>query len=128
MGRNYLAGSNGDAANAVLAAAGYNFRRLLEWLAAFWRAFVMAILAAARDDPIPSQDCPRGSSKRTAAPNPAVFTGDEARLRVDLGRPEPRTRAGAAGSASMLAEGTGGAMAIPPKSARTPPTSESGRK
>ena len=76
MGRNYLAGSNGDAANAVLAAAGYNFRRLLESLAAFWRAFVMAILAAARDDPIPSQDCPRGSSKRTAAPNPAFFTGD----------------------------------------------------
>ena len=33
MGRNYLAGSHGDAANAVLAAAGYNFRRLLEWLA-----------------------------------------------------------------------------------------------
>ena len=33
MGRNYLAGTQGDAANAVLAAAGYNFRRLLEWLA-----------------------------------------------------------------------------------------------
>ena len=33
MGRNYLAGSHGDAANAVLAAAGYNFRRLIEWLA-----------------------------------------------------------------------------------------------
>jgi IS5 family transposase len=33
MGRNYLAGTHGDAANAVLAAAGYNFRRLLEWLA-----------------------------------------------------------------------------------------------
>ena len=32
MGRNYLAGTQGDAANAVLAAAGYNFRRLLEWL------------------------------------------------------------------------------------------------
>ena len=31
MGRNYLAGTHGDAANAVLAAAGYNFRRLLEW-------------------------------------------------------------------------------------------------
>jgi IS5 family transposase len=27
----HLAGSHGDAANAVLAAAGYNFRRLLEW-------------------------------------------------------------------------------------------------
>jgi transposase, IS5 family len=26
MGRNYLAGQVGDAANAVLAAAGYNFR------------------------------------------------------------------------------------------------------
>jgi IS5 family transposase len=33
MGRNYLVGTHGDAANAVLAAAGYNFRRLLEWLA-----------------------------------------------------------------------------------------------
>ena len=33
MGRNYLAGTHGDAANAILAAAGYNFRRLLEWLA-----------------------------------------------------------------------------------------------
>jgi hypothetical protein len=33
MGRNYLAGTHGDAAHAVLAAAGYNFRRLLEWLA-----------------------------------------------------------------------------------------------
>jgi IS5 family transposase len=32
MGRNYLAHSSGDAINAVLAAAGYNFRRLLAWL------------------------------------------------------------------------------------------------
>jgi IS5 family transposase len=32
MGRNYLAGRAGDAANAVLAAAGYNFRRLIAWL------------------------------------------------------------------------------------------------
>jgi transposase, IS5 family len=29
MGRNFLKGTHGDAANAVLAAAGYNFRRLL---------------------------------------------------------------------------------------------------
>jgi IS5 family transposase len=29
MDRNYLKGSEGDAINAVLAAAGYNFRRLL---------------------------------------------------------------------------------------------------
>ena len=32
MDRNYLAGSQGDAINAVLAAAGYNFRLLLNWL------------------------------------------------------------------------------------------------
>jgi IS5 family transposase len=44
-------GSDGDAANAVLAAAGYNFRRLLAWLAVLWRAFVMALLAAVNDQP-----------------------------------------------------------------------------
>jgi IS5 family transposase len=32
MGRNYLWHPQGDAANAVLAAAGYNFRRLIRWL------------------------------------------------------------------------------------------------
>jgi transposase, IS5 family len=40
MGRNYLAGRAGDAINAVLAAVGYNFRRILAWfyllLAAIW--------------------------------------------------------------------------------------------
>ena len=46
MGRNFLKGSHGDAANAVLAAAGYNFRRLLAWLEEFWRILIMAWLAA----------------------------------------------------------------------------------
>jgi IS5 family transposase len=32
MGRNYLWHRAGDAANAVLAAVGYNFRRLIRWL------------------------------------------------------------------------------------------------
>jgi IS5 family transposase len=32
MGRNYLWHPQGDAANAVLAAVGYNFRRLIRWL------------------------------------------------------------------------------------------------
>ena len=32
MGRNHLAHSGGDAINAVLAASGYNFRRILAWL------------------------------------------------------------------------------------------------
>ena len=32
MGRNYLWYRRGDAANAVLAGIGYNFRRLIQWL------------------------------------------------------------------------------------------------
>jgi IS5 family transposase len=49
MGRNYLKGQHGDAANAVLAAAGYNFRRLLAWLATLWRVLIIAWLAANQD-------------------------------------------------------------------------------
>ena len=54
MGRNFLAHAQGDAINAVLAAAGYNFRRLLAWLALFC-AF---ILAAALARPGSSQNRP----------------------------------------------------------------------
>jgi IS5 family transposase len=43
MGRNYLAGRHGDANNAILAAAGYNFRRLIRWLSDFLR-FILAML------------------------------------------------------------------------------------
>ena len=41
MDRNYLALPLGAAVNPVLAAAGYNFRRLLAWLA-FWLAWIIA--------------------------------------------------------------------------------------
>ena len=44
MGRNHLAHAAGDAINAVLAAAGYNFRRLLAWLTRLL-AFLIACLA-----------------------------------------------------------------------------------
>ena len=47
MGRNHLAGRHGDAANAVLAAAGYNFRLILRWLA-LWLSAILATLAAAK--------------------------------------------------------------------------------
>ena len=40
MGCNYLAGRNGDANNAILAAAGYNFRRLIRWLSDLLRLFL----------------------------------------------------------------------------------------
>lgn len=43
MDRNYLKGSQGDAINAVLAAAGYNFRRLLAWLRIFLRVWLEII-------------------------------------------------------------------------------------
>jgi transposase, IS5 family len=46
MGRNYLWYRRGDAANAVLAAAGYNFRRLIRWLSILWRLFLSTLLAA----------------------------------------------------------------------------------
>jgi IS5 family transposase len=46
MGRNYLAGTTGDAINAILAAAGYNFRLLLTWLRLLLRLF-LAVLAGA---------------------------------------------------------------------------------
>jgi transposase, IS5 family len=52
MGRNFLKGVYGDAANAMLAAAGYNFRRLLAWLAVC-RAFIMALLISASDAALP---------------------------------------------------------------------------
>jgi IS5 family transposase len=44
LDRNYLKGRAGDRANAVLAAAGYNFSLLLRWLARLFRAFFQALL------------------------------------------------------------------------------------
>jgi IS5 family transposase len=40
----YLAGSQGDAINAVLAATGYNFRFLLNWLRFLLRLIASLIL------------------------------------------------------------------------------------
>jgi len=40
MGRNYLWHRQGDATNAVLAAVGYNFRRLIRWLSFLLRQFL----------------------------------------------------------------------------------------
>jgi IS5 family transposase len=48
MGRNHLAHASGDAINAVLAAAGYNFRRLLNWLA-LWLALMACTLRASAE-------------------------------------------------------------------------------
>jgi hypothetical protein len=57
MGRNYLAHATGDAINTVLAAAGYNFRRLLVWL----RFFLLGLLTA----PQPKLGLKKDSSRAT---------------------------------------------------------------
>lgn len=46
LGRCYLKGRAGDAANVTLSAIGHNFRRILAWLRHFWRLFLAALLAA----------------------------------------------------------------------------------
>src|SRR5271169_3208615 len=48
MDCNYLAGRNGDANNAILAAAGYNFRRLIRWLSDFLRLFLAMLFLPAK--------------------------------------------------------------------------------
>jgi IS5 family transposase len=45
MGRSYLAHRSGDANNAVLAAVGYNFRLLLNWLRLLWLQIWIALWA-----------------------------------------------------------------------------------
>jgi IS5 family transposase len=44
MGCNYLLYRRGDAANPVLAAVGYNFRRLIRWLRLLLRQNLRALL------------------------------------------------------------------------------------
>jgi IS5 family transposase len=56
MDRNFLAGREGDAANAVLAAAGYNFRLLLAWFRLLWCALLAVSLNSLRE---PDQTQPR---------------------------------------------------------------------
>ena len=48
MDRNYLAGTQGDAINAILAADGYNFRLLLKWLRLLLRIILAVLFGAIR--------------------------------------------------------------------------------
>jgi IS5 family transposase len=43
MRRNFLAHSTGDAINVILAAVGYNFRRLIGWLRFIFASLLLAI-------------------------------------------------------------------------------------
>ena len=46
LGRCYLKGRAGDAANVILSAVGHNFRRILAWLRDLWRFILAALIAA----------------------------------------------------------------------------------
>ena len=52
MDRNFLIGSAGDAVNAVLAGAGYNFRRIIAWLRRLWRVLCILIAASLEESKI----------------------------------------------------------------------------
>jgi transposase, IS5 family len=52
MGRNYLWFRHGDANNAVLAAVGYNFRRLIRWLRLLLFVVLTALLAETKMNPV----------------------------------------------------------------------------
>ncbi len=51
MGRNYLWYRQGDAANAILAAVGYNFRRLIRWLRLLLCQILLALMATIQPAP-----------------------------------------------------------------------------
>jgi transposase, IS5 family len=51
MDRNFLIGQEGDAANAILAAVGYNFRLLLNWLGVLLCALIVGRFARHGDEP-----------------------------------------------------------------------------
>jgi hypothetical protein len=51
MGRNYLAHRNGDLNNAILAAVGYNFRRLVKWFRILLCLILLALFPKSKLSP-----------------------------------------------------------------------------
>src|SRR5207249_12047738 len=49
LGLCYLKGRAGDAANVILSAVGFNFRRILAWLRVLWCLFLATLIAAISD-------------------------------------------------------------------------------
>jgi IS5 family transposase len=54
MDRNYHAHTIGDAISAVLAAVGYNFRRLFAWLSLWLSAILAALFTEIASSEIPT--------------------------------------------------------------------------
>ncbi len=62
MGRNYLAGQQGDALNAILAAAGYNFSLLLRWLKGFLLLLIALLQLRPKSVAAWGPDCSRSTT------------------------------------------------------------------
>ena len=69
LGRCYLKGQAGDAANAILTAAGYNFRRILAWLRILLRLILSRLI---------------GNPFRPHHPQSGFLTGDKVSPVLDL--------------------------------------------
>jgi len=65
MDRYYLAGREGDAANAILAAVGYNFRLLLAWFETLLCALIAIVLVPDQDNTRHACAARQGSSRTT---------------------------------------------------------------
>ena len=57
LGRCHLKGREGDAANAILTAAGHNFRLILAWLRDLLRLILIAILRVRQRRPTLKSAC-----------------------------------------------------------------------
>ena len=57
LGRCFLKGRHGDAANIVLSAVGYNFRLILAWLRALLSLVLLALRFACCPSPIAARAC-----------------------------------------------------------------------
>ncbi len=53
LGRCYLKGRAGDAANVILSAVGHNFRRILAWLRDLWCLCMATFIAVISDSSSP---------------------------------------------------------------------------
>ncbi len=54
MGRNHLSRTIGDAANAILAAVGYNFRRIIAWIRLLFAIIWAALLLSKASNSMPA--------------------------------------------------------------------------
>lgn len=92
MGHNFLARKNGDATNTVLA-AGYNFRRLLTWVALLCAFFSAPSAEPTQQKTTPPQHERRSSLASKVSPKiPPISPLTPPLDRIASSRPKPRNQ------------------------------------